>query len=41
MTPNSFIKLVGFIRRQVRYIKPLVGLVGGEGGHSSQYLNAA
>jgi hypothetical protein len=41
VTPSSFAKSVGFARRQVRYVKPSVGLVGGEGGRSGQCLNAA
>ena len=41
MTPSSFAKSVGFAKRQARYLKPSVGLVGGEGGRSGQCLKAA
>ena len=40
MTFSSFVKSISFARRQVRYIRPLVGLIGGEGGCSSQCLKA-
>jgi len=40
VTFSSFTKSIGFAKRQVRYVRPLVGPIGGEGGRSGQCLKA-
>jgi len=41
VTPRKAAKSVGFANRQVRYVKPSVGLAGGSIGRFSQCLKAA